>query len=1253
MVEPRSVLESLLELYVEGSGDWILANPTMQQWLNYDGPGPIILHITGHPGSGKSVMASFLVRHLEDEDKNVQFFFFRFDSQQSEKSIRHCLLCLAYQLAMSNPEYGRRLKAMLEDKRSFSNTDVRRLWQRAFIGILSKLDNIEPIYWVIDAVDEADSVHLLLNLLPLLQTAEIPVRILFLTRPHTVGRAFDKLSLSLAPRTISNLSMSTPQTALSLYISQELQFTKWPGDPEFMEHITKSLLKKCRGNFLWLRLVLKELANCNFQHEALSALEEIPPELASVYSRIQSQLVKDMRPENQMLAVRILSWIACSERQLTLEELADGLKSHRYTDPMLHPQQTIDRLCGDLVVVDKNHNVSLVHHTAKEFLTQAPSVPFYIDTPRAHSLILERCLEELMDPKFRLKIKTDGCRGFLQYACSSWSYHLALCSEHDDSILHSIGLLLQNSAALSWIDAASQMGQLRILTTASKNISTFRDRRRKLYANQMPIAQSESDMELLGQWSSDLVRIVGKFGHQLIRHPTSIYTLIPALCPLESAIHSQFFSTANSSMVVSGLKNKGWDDSVARFSTGHDSQPTAISAFEDHFAIHSSDDTVALYSSSVFQILREFCHEEVIVALNYSQDGTRLVTCGSRTIKIWDVPTGRLLDYYPNPGNTRAVAVAINSESKKLHMCCTDGQIVSQDLGSPEGRQIIPREVSVDGSLGSASGTPCAAAFSPDATKLAMAFRGRSLGLWAAETGRLIGRCQRRTSVSTNQLQPYPQRLTWNPIHEHVLGIYNDGTLFKWNPVDMYAEELDHPIMAHEVACSPDGRFIVTASSGGSLHVWHYDSMKLIYHLSCTSPVIAMSVSADARRIYDLRESFCNVWEPNSLLRLAESEEKGSETSSQHAESIHTSLVSDFTAAIADPVTAIAVGISSPAHCYANDNGELTLQLTRDSIPVTVDSGYIGATYLAFNNDDSMIACAELEGSITIRRITADEEPLSDLVQLSPGSLVQHLLFTRSNSTLVVKCLDELSLWDVEAGTKLAKQRMEDEEYRPVLHPRNGDQLLTISTSGCKILSSKDLSLIGTLEVYGQKSVQKPPNVAPSLSTMPFSKHHTGRSTARSIISNVLVSPGQSRILVEMISEKDPGEGCDIDFFFVDTNGITRPDLGASLKAEPLPTAILQIIEIPLGFIVSDVASRGKSVDRWSLAFLDRDFWVCTWALSDERGDRWKRHFFLPDDWINLDCLRMATVTTDGRFLCPRNGELVVIVGGFNDPWLE
>lgn len=75
---------------------------------------------------------------------------------------------------------------------------------------------------------------------------------------------------------------------------------------------------------------------------------------------------------------------------------------------------------------------------------------------------------------------------------------------------------------------------------------------------------------------------------------------------------------------------------------------------------------------------------------------------------------------------------------------------------------------------------------------------------------------------------------------------------------------------------------------------------------------------------------------------------------------------------------------------------------------------------------------------------------------------------------------------------------------------------------------------------------------------------------------------------------------------------------------------------------------------RYLFAFIDHDFWVRTWSVDDVEGAVCRRHFFLLRDWVNMECLELAQVTVNGKFLCPRNGELVVVHNGVEGSgWAE
>jgi hypothetical protein len=47
-----------------------------------------------------------------------------------------------------------------------------------------------------------------------------------------------------------------------------------------------------------------------------------------------------------------------------------------------------------------------------------------------------------------------------------------------------------------------------------------------------------------------------------------------------------------------------------------------------------------------------------------------------------------------------------------------------------------------------------------------------------------------------------------------------------------------------------------------------------------------------------------------------------------------------------------------------------------------------------------------------------------------------------------------------------------------------------------------------------------------------------------------------------------------------------------------------------------------------------------------------KRHFFLPRDWLNMECLELAIMTKEGALLCPRNGEVAAVRDGLKEEWI-
>lgn len=1273
--KPTDTLETLLERCTSGSCDWILSNNVLGSFLSDQTDQPSILNLSGAPGSGKSVMASFLVQHLESMSLRTQYWYFSYDDQQNRSS-RQCLLSLAFQAMGVFPEFSHRVLTLTSGIDSIARSDLRSLWQKLFLNILGKLGGYDPLYWVIDAADECESSQAFLALLGSLKGLRFPLRIIFTSRSQTISKHVDRLKASMPPGRVLQIVAETPQPSLRLSISNELELAPWPED--LKESITDNLLRKSQGNFLWISLVVRELVNCDTAEELQQVLEETPVELLDIYERIESAVARDLKASDSQLVNALLSWIVCCERVLTEDELKEALKP-KFS--LLNLRHTIGRLCGDLVVIDKRGYISMVHHTAKDFVTKSATV-LAVDQRQAHTLIFNRCLADLTDSRFRLRLRSSGCVGLLRYICHSWAHHMVNSDEagHSYDSVRRLAAFFRSQSVLAWIAAVSSAGQLKVLASTAKSITSYVKHVQAQHADENPLTIPVLEIELLNTWSTELIRVLGKFGAQLLHHPSCIYNLVPIFCPPESAIARQFPYTGPSVPRINGLSNTGWDDSLAKFTIEQGRRAKAIYGLDGFFGIVTSNKSLNLYSASTFQEVTKLRHHENIVAAQFSQDGTLLVTCGVRTIKIWDIVTSRTLQIYSNPAGVRAMDVSFSQDSEAVIVCCVDSKIWRQALSEQEEwTQVSLQAHDEPGSHSTRSGggTPICTAFSPDGSKVVVAYRTAPVTIWDTASGNTIGRLESRQS---SQNVDYPVRLTWNPVTEHVAGTFTSGTVFKWYPLDLEHEAMRTNVMATEIACSPDGRLLVTSQRDGSLKIFGFDSFTLLYNLSCASRATALAFSPDGRRIYDTRGPACNVWEPNALIRMADQDDvdrNSDASSSQYDPSVRGSVVSEATAVTLEPVTAICTCAGSAAFAFGNDGGEVSYfppQPAGTQIPekLTLSCGLLGITCLAIDRTGELIATASTDRKITVRRIVNGDVDVDCIFESKIESPVIQLVFASSGQHLAIKCQDSAQVWSLgRNGLVLYNSDTAIGSVLPsfwVPHPFTEDRLVAVSPSTIVVFNPVDLAQWQEYRVnHKPDDAGMGPDAPLPMSRRRSSAWYLDKDDLGTRVDHVMSVPSHSDMLVQLSEPLKSSQLRRVRYVLLSLDSVSSPGDGpASIQSRPLPASVSSTMVMPLGFVTADgsagardVVQRRRSsqstgaaaaVQKISLAFVDRDFWVRSWSM-DEEGDsahaNTKRHFFLPRDWINMESLELAQATLDGRLLCPRNGEVAVVHNAF------
>jgi hypothetical protein len=161
-------------------------------WKYDSDSGPRALWLHGSAASGKSVLASFVINHLAESHNLCQYFFIRF-GDQNKQSTSTMLRIFALQVAEAVPAFRQKLIQMSDDIAKAKRADLLSVWQKIFRTILFQVSIPQPLYWVIDGLEESDTPRTIIKLKSDMLLAPVPIRILIISRKtQELSSAFHK-----------------------------------------------------------------------------------------------------------------------------------------------------------------------------------------------------------------------------------------------------------------------------------------------------------------------------------------------------------------------------------------------------------------------------------------------------------------------------------------------------------------------------------------------------------------------------------------------------------------------------------------------------------------------------------------------------------------------------------------------------------------------------------------------------------------------------------------------------------------------------------------------------------------------------------------------------------------------------------------------------------------------------------------------------------------------------------------------------
>lgn len=1203
---------------MSGSCQWFTSKKEFREWSISWSNSPSILWLSGNPTSGKSILSSHVISHVEAENLNCCYFFFK-QGIVTKSSVSDCLRSLAYQMALCNIEVRRRLLSLEADGVTIEKNDDRAIWRKLFVGAVFQV-TFQPQYWIIDALDECNQLQSFFSMVSSID-GHIPLR-LFLTSRKTqeIERAFGQVG-----KDVAHMEILISDTLDDIRSFIDARIDQLPvEDSKSRANLTNKILAKSNGSFLWVRLVVQELQHTWSEEGVEEVLNEIPADMNLLYMRTLEKMSKVSRAAK--LAKAILTWTVCAARPLTLGETQCALKLDiNETVPNL--ERSITSICGQLVFVDQRSRVQMIHQTARDFLLQDElDSEFAVRKAEGHTRLSIKCLELLSGKNFKgprsqkqklgIKLGQDMESSLVDYACAFFSDHLyrtsSLQSEPWDALYEFL-----SCNVLSWIEHLARSGDLYYITRTAMNMKAYLERRAKYFP---PIGQQTRTVE---DWSVDLIRVSAKFRTSLLTSPSSIYWLVPPMCPTDSII-AQKFTSPHRGLTVKGSVAKTWDDCLTQINYPG-SQATALNHGDRFFAVGLATGKIISYHSMSGQVNRMLEHYERVKILEFGGQDKVLASSGLRKLRVWDMSSGEEIWSFDMPN--QALALAFTAENECLMAATQSDYIACWTLADGNENVRIPWQ---DGFKDGISNTPqrkppTHALFSPNRNLLAVSYRGRPILLFDVESEIFFGECVRRSGSSTKGADThYPiVAMTFNPNPNMNLLIvsYGDGELTVYNPWTLELFHRVSEVNAQSLACSPDGRTLITGSSFGTLQVFDFDaaggeSLAMVYRISAyENGIKSLAFSHDSLRFIDIRGSQCRVWEPSVLVRKdlqgCDQSEVSDPISMVHksVEMVEGEIKAEITAMVCHPDGDVVF-------CGKQD-GSVVTYLTHDGQENSLlykHASNISVTHVAWGSQRNVLVSADESSRIIIRRITKDRTGCSAADTMSDQRFtdsVNALLFDPSNDRLLVSGKEIGELWTIH-GERVGSTTFLPRTFRmAICHPLQPNSFVVMEPHVVKIFRWADF------ETLGEEGVRLNRSREPANKNSAVSISYKGTAI---LVELLKPSRDQSSRMLEC------WQMCDIR-------------ANATTSINPLPG--FEMLGPSVEHILAVIGTR--------LVFLDTDLWVCSMELkSFATTPEAQRHFFIPSDWHSNSDNVLFQLTSKDEFVYVNKNELRVIKRAMN-----
>ncbi|KAI0430593.1 hypothetical protein F5Y09DRAFT_307344 [Xylaria sp. FL1042] len=1079
------------------------------------------------------------------------------------------------------------------------------LWNTLFLGCIFKTQFLQPQYWVIDALDECprDSLISLIQMLARINP-NIPLKIFLSSRPESkVQQVFEQ-------ENIKYIKFQTGQGESLQDIGAYLR--SWPklrGEGG-SQPLVDLILKKSDGIFLWAALIMDRLDDCYSIEDMESVLKGVPSEMNDFYADIVGKIEQST---NADLAKCILKWIISAPEPLSVDELREAVKLDiKRTLLTTGSQAALSQICRNLVLVNGDRQVQLMHQTVKTYLTSKDS-NFYIPKRQAHEDIALVCLNYLSTSSFqprnsRRAHNADATgAAFDKYAVVNFAYHL----EHSRSLSRPVFAALEmftNTKVLVWVERVAETGKLGPLIRAIRNLKQYLAR--LLDANH-PL---DNSLQGLGSWIIDLTRLVTNFGINIVDSPQSIYTSIPSLCPSSSIIHRTYTGRVRQKVICSC--NENWDERSSCIPFQSDAKSVATSP--KYVAVGLVKGQIRVYDHSTLELVDELQHGGPVRQLAFGNISGILVSGSPKLITVWSAERKKL---WTSAITGILFSVCFSPDDSMVFATVKGGidQLIMA-FGTKEGTTVGFMRIDHDAvDSDSDDNTKSHARYIPEVVKMspllglaAVSYRSTHLTLYSTDYSlnkmTRIGKFAKEGSEDL-ALPPQVLDVAFCPATEYrtFAVLYQDG--------DLVTVELDHydraiqrdvyHIFARVLAASPDGATLAVGENSGTVSLFNFDTLQLIHRITYDSIITNIVFSPSSLSFYDIRGRSCNIWEPPSLLR----KDRRDDDSSQADESRHEPR--DFgTMRLAQDNRSITCMIQANDEpfmfCGRHDGSVTILDTNSGNVAMEIKEHKIGILHLAWNHKLKILYSVDIASRCIATRLSVSRaghwERVDQLFTHRVNAKVIQILAKQDELAVLISTESAQIVWEADIFTS---SDISIDKTIWMLHPTDTNRLLLINENTIHPYYWRGLKKVDGVPIV---QITSPLDVATSVGP---SSPWASRLGTGLLVQILNAGPAKTTVL-------------SLDSSKLQSTSVDAPSIGTIHK---LPCQIRALT----GVLGSKVF------------FLTRRGWICSYNLKSPAGGKYySRHFFIPPFWRTGNDLIIHIVSKNHLALVYRD-ELVLL----------